>query len=547
MGGQDSRSNVGSKIVVVDDSTTKRHVLRDALESAGFQVDEASDGRQALACAQRTPLVILLDIQLPDMDGFEVCRKLRSNPETAGVPIILISAAHTGAGDKLQGFEIGADDYITLPFSEQELLAKVTAWARVRKAEAELRYKNSQLEGEIERRKDREEELTAIYENVPLVMLLVDRDCRILKANRFTERWLGLLDPASLMGQRGGEAIGCFHASDGSGGCGSAPQCGHCVIRQSVSDTWATGESRHQLEATVPLNLEGRVQEVTFLLSTARLCVRGEFQVLVTLQDITARKRAEQGLIRTEKLAATGRLAATIAHEINNPLEAMTNIVYLLGQSIADPGARAYVEMLDKQLQTISHITSQTLKFHRENGRPTEFRLSDLIGEILDFFEAKARRHGVRLVPRLQTQAKIVGFCGEIRQVISNLLLNAIEATPPEGHVAIHLAEATDWRGGEKRGYRVSVADSGSGIDAQHRLRIFEPFFTTKGDKGTGLGLWVTLGIVDRAGGSIRVWSTQRPGRSGTCFSVFLPARASLDQTPGRRRYEPSPPRSRTA
>jgi len=212
-----------------------------------------------------------------------------------------------------------------------------------------------------------------------------------------------------------------------------------------------------------------------------------------------------------------------------------------------DPGARAYVDLLDKQLQTIGRITSQTLKFHRENGRPAEFNLSELIGELLEFFEAKAARHGVTLAPRLLAEARMVGYSGEIRQVVSNLLLNAIEATPPQGCVAVRLAEATNWRRGEERGYRVSIADNGSGIDAEHRLRIFEPFFTTKGDKGTGLGLWVTLGIVDRAGGSIRVWSTQRPGRSGTCFSVFLPAHTPSDETPGRRRYEPAPAKSRTA
>ena len=535
-----------SKVLVVDDSLTKRYALRDILETAGFQVDEACDGRQALACAQAGPLVILLDIQLPDMDGFEVCRRLRSHPETATIPIILLSAAFTGSEDRLQGFELGADDYLTLPFSEAELLAKVNAWARVRRAEAELRRKNSELLREIECRKDREEELTAIYENVPLIMLLVDRDCRILKANRFTEQLVGCFSPATLMGQPSGEALGCAHATEVPGGCGSGPQCRECVIRQSVGDTWATGKSHHQLEATVPFRVEGLVREATFLLSTARLNVRGEYRVLVALQDITARKQAEHALVRTEKLAATGRLAATIAHEINNPLEAMTNIVYLLGQSISDSGTRVYVDMLDRELRTVGRITSQTLKFHRENGLPAEFKLAELLGESLEFFQAKAKRRGVTLVPRLEAEAKIVGFSGEIRQVVSNLLLNAIEATPRGGRVAVHLTEATDRRNREeRRGYRLSIADSGSGIDAQHRPRIFEPFFTTKGDKGTGLGLWVSLGIVDRAGGSIRVWSTQRPGRSGTCFSIFLPARSPLPETPGRRRYEPTT--SRTA
>jgi len=253
---------------------------------------------------------------------------------------------------------------------------------------------------------------------------------------------------------------------------------------------------------------------------------------------ITERKRAEKALIRTEKLAVTGRLAATMAHEINNPLEAMTNLVYLLGQSITDASTREYVDIIEKQLQTISRITSQTLKFHRESVRPAEFDLAGLIGELVEFYQPKAKQHGVTVVKRFDTEAKVLGFSGEIRQVISNLLLNAIEATPQDGQVILHLYESSDRRGGNRRGYRVSIADTGIGIEAQHLSRIFEPFFTTKGENGTGLGLWVSLGIINRAGGFIRVWSTRRPGRSGTCFSIFLPADLSVAEMTGRRRYE---------
>lgn len=253
---------------------------------------------------------------------------------------------------------------------------------------------------------------------------------------------------------------------------------------------------------------------------------------------ITERKRAEEALIRTEKLAVTGRLAATMAHEINNPLEAMTNVVYLLGQSITDAGSREYVDIIDRQLQTISHITSQTLKFHRESVKPAEFDLAGLIGELVEFYQPKAKRHGVTLVKRLDTEARFTGFNGEIRQVISNLLLNAIEATPKEGRVTLHLYESFDRRGGNRPGYRVSVADTGIGIDPHHLSRIFEPFFTTKGENGTGLGLWVSMGIINRASGFIRVRSTRRSGHSGTCFSVFLPADLPVAELPGRRRYD---------
>jgi two-component system, chemotaxis family, CheB/CheR fusion protein len=264
----------------------------------------------------------------------------------------------------------------------------------------------------------------------------------------------------------------------------------------------------------------------------------GTEAVLANVRDITDRKRAEKALVCSEKLAASGRLAATIAHEINNPLEAMTNLVYLLGPKVSDPSAQDYVHMLQTQLQTVSRIATQTLKFHRENGVPVAFDLSELTAELIDFYGASAKQHGVEIRRRMVDGAKVVGFSGEIRQVVSNLLINAIEATPKGGTVEVHLYESVDWRNLRRRGYRLGVVDTGVGIEPEHRSRIFEPFFTTKGEKGTGLGLWVSMGIINRAQGSMRVRSTAGLGHSGTCFSVFLPAEIAVGEHRGRRRYE---------
>ncbi|MGZ4840608.1 MAG: sensor histidine kinase, partial [Candidatus Angelobacter sp.] len=253
--------------------------------------------------------------------------------------------------------------------------------------------------------------------------------------------------------------------------------------------------------------------------------------------EISERRRMEQALIRSEKLAVTARLAATMAHESNNPLEAITNLTFLLSSLQTTPEAQAYIAALDDQLKGLSRIATQTLKFYRDNNRPTEFKLSTVLSEVLDFYRSHAERQGVVFRQRIETEGVIAGFRGEITQVVTNLVLNALAATPAGGKVTIHLYPAPPWlcEVRNRCGYCISVADTGSGIDPQHRARIFEPFFTTKGDKGTGLGLWLCEGIVNRVGGSIRVWSTRRPGRSGTCFSVFLPVAAP---TPLRRRYE---------
>ena len=244
---------------------------------------------------------------------------------------------------------------------------------------------------------------------------------------------------------------------------------------------------------------------------------------VVTVEDITAKKQSEKALMRSEKLAASGRLASMIAHEINNPLDAAMQLAYLLKDSISDATARERLDLLVGQLGIINRITNQTLKLQRDSAKPTQFSIGDLIRELLSAYENKIVKSGVSIQTRLDDERGVLGYSSEIRQVISNLLINALDATPAGGKITIHVYDSLDWRSGTGRGCRLTIADTGSGIDPQHRSRLFEPFFTTKGENGTGLGLWVSSGIVSRAGGSLRVWSTNRPGRSGTCFSVFLP------------------------
>jgi signal transduction histidine kinase len=261
--------------------------------------------------------------------------------------------------------------------------------------------------------------------------------------------------------------------------------------------------------------------------------------------EIAERKRMESALLSSAKLAATARLADTMAHEINNPLAAITNLVYLLRPLQTTPGGQKYIAMLDEQIRGLSLIATQMLKFHRDSNLPTEFKLSNLLVEATDFLRPQAELQGILLSQRIETDGIILGYRGELVQVISNLLLNALSATPPGGRINVHLYPAPQWmcdiRG--HCGYHLSVSDTGSGIAKEHLNRIFEPFFTTKGDKGTGLGLWLCTGIISRAGGSIRVRTSRRHGRSGTCFSVFLPVETA-SFSPRRRRYESAAPKS---
>ncbi len=241
--------------------------------------------------------------------------------------------------------------------------------------------------------------------------------------------------------------------------------------------------------------------------------------------DVTERRQAEVTLRLTERLAATGRLAASIAHEINNPMAAVTNLVYLIENypGVGDQ-ARQFARLAQEELKRMAHITRQMLGFYRESTDAGRVGVSDLLDGVLDLYDRRIKNSGVKVEVRTEPAPDVHVYAGEIRQVLSNLLINALDATPSGGRVVVHVKEARNWSNGGSRGTRITFADNGPGIPAELRRRIFEPFFTTKGQKGTGLGLWVSEGIVHKHQGTLRVRSTQKQGQSGTCFSIFLPS-----------------------
>jgi PAS domain S-box-containing protein len=245
--------------------------------------------------------------------------------------------------------------------------------------------------------------------------------------------------------------------------------------------------------------------------------------IIVLGVDVTESKRAELALMQTEKLAAVGRLASSIAHEINNPLESVTNLLYLARESAVNPQAREYLHLADRELRRVSVIANQTLRFHRQSSKPKPLTCNDLIDSALTIYQGRLFNSQVRVEQRNRAVRPVVCFDGEIRQVLSNLIGNAIDAMHPAGgRLLIRTREGVQWKTG-RTGLVITVADTGSGMSAKTTQRIFEPFFTTKDIAGTGLGLWVSHEIVERHGGSLTVRSSQRPGKSGTVFTLFLP------------------------
>ena len=317
--------------------------------------------------------------------------------------------------------------------------------------------------------------------------------------------------------------------------CGCNPQFRPFdeALPLELVDAQGGGRSFSAMEVLAGATLKG--EEVTYtrpdgkqerlLMSAGRILseLGDAVGAVITLIDVSERAMIEEALRRSEKLAAAGRIAGTLAHEINNPLSAVTNLLYLLQNSKLDDTARHYVEVASSELARVSHIARNTLSFYREAASPVPVQLSEVLESVIELFTRQIEDKSLKITRRYDFEGEIQNYPGELRQVFSNLVLNAIDALPKQGHLALSVRACRHPRTGV-RGVRVLVSDRGSGIARENIGRLFEPFFTTKGEKGTGLGLWVSQGIVQKQGGSIRVRSNATPGRSGTVFSVFVPS-----------------------
>jgi PAS domain S-box-containing protein len=249
--------------------------------------------------------------------------------------------------------------------------------------------------------------------------------------------------------------------------------------------------------------------------ASIRNSTRQAQEFIGVIADSTELKLAKEALIRTEKLSAAGRLAASIAHEINNPLEAVTNLLYLARS--APERTQDFLAMADEELARVTHLTKQTLGFYRDSGSSELIDLSALIEGVLNIYQSKLKGKQISVVKRLAVTERITTAAGEVRQVLSNLLANAVDASHNHGTITIRTRYAVQ---ASVAGVRITVADTGSGIDPGLRGKIWEPFFTTKKDVGTGLGLWVSRQIIEKHEGSIRFRSSAK----GTVFVLFLPS-----------------------
>ncbi|HEX4605352.1 MAG TPA: PAS domain-containing protein [Candidatus Angelobacter sp.] len=298
-------------------------------------------------------------------------------------------------------------------------------------------------------------------------------------------------------------------------------------VAKRLQHSWDTGEP---WEDTFPLR--GRDGSYRWFLSRARPIRDTQGKIIRwfgTNTDVTEQMKAEDALRKSEKLAAAGRLAATIAHEINNPLEAVTNLLYLLRQNGAwDANARDYVAQAEHELARVAHVTRQTLGFYRDTTSPRLMNLAKTVEEGIALYQSRIQAKKIVVQREFDQTVEVSGLSGEIRQVISNLVANAIDAMPEGGTLRLRVRRGREFSNSNQTGGRIVIADTGSGIPREQRKKLFEPFYTTKLDVGTGLGLWVSREIIKKHGGAISLRSSVGPRCHGTVFSVFLPAASGV-------------------
>lgn len=533
------------RVLIADDDPQIAGLIREVLELTDCEVLEARSGEETLELLRREnasdrPVdVLLLDILMPGISGYEVISRVKSDPLLATTSII-VTTALTSITDKTLGLGMGADDYLTKPFDPRELVARIQVIMRIRNTEQVLRQRNRELAilTEVSRTiissLDLEEVLTAAVEGVR----------RILPAAA------GVL---VLMDEEAGDMTFCKSIA------GSHPLMGHPLPleRSIIRHVVTTGQPYLTNDATGDPLFSPRVdggERGTHSVLCVPLIVREQVIGVLELADkiggpftetdrdllqtlagsvavavenaqlyaevndyARALERSQAQLIQAEKMAAVGRLAASLAHEINNPLQAIHNTIHLAMTDRLPVEKRGdYLRMAQKEVERLIEIVQRMLEFYRPSkGGIVQVDVNRLLQDALAIADKRIQHGHVRVSARFaENLPPILGVPDQLTQVFLNIIINAVEAMPDGGDLRVGTLLTED-----QRWVLVAFRDSGPGLTAEQIAHIFEPFYTTK-PSGTGLGLAISYGIVERHGGTIEVSS--QPGQGAT-FVVRLP------------------------
>lgn len=482
-------------ILSVDDDDACRYAIRWTLRQAGFKVIEATNGAEALQLVKENPDLVILDVNLPDINGFEVCRRIKADPATALIPVLLLSGVYLDSQSRVEGLDGGADAYLTQPLEPQVLIATVKALLRAYRAETELRTMAQQWQ--------------TIFDAISDGIFLVDNEGRVLQCNQVFARILK--KPVSdIIGRTCCELVhgtmnlikGCpFVRMKETGSCET--------LELQAADRW------FQLTVDPVLNDTGSI-----------------IGAVHSMTDITERRKLENQLRHAQKMEVLGTLTGGVAHEFNNILTATIGYASLLQMKLKeDDPLSIHVEQILASSERATNLTQSLLTFSRKqimNPRPVN--LNEIIKKVEKFL-LKVIGEDIELRTLLtNTDMTVMADQNQIEQVIVNLATNARDAMPEGGLITIETSiveldedylKIYNYEVNPGRYTLIAFRDTGMGMDEPTRERIFEPFFTTKEvGKGTGLGLSIVYGIIKQHHGYINVYS--EPGK-GSIFKIYLP------------------------
>lgn len=472
------------RVLIIDDQEPTRYIFRRILTRAGFQVVEAGSGADGLSKAQQLPDVVIADVNLPDMLGYDLVKRIKANPTTSNIPVLQISASFITDESKVQALEGGADSYLVQPVEPTVLVAQIHALIRMRKAEALSHLSAWQWQ--------------TTFDSLSDGLALTDESGRLIRANRAFLQLLSLKD----------SEIQEKPLAD--------------VFELKFNLPFAEFLARYSADQPIELSYDNRWFRAR--IDRIHSDPMQESGSIFLLTDITHHRKLQETLKMSERLAATGRLAHIIAHEINNPLEALSNLLYLLNMNAAvDEVNSGLIQQAIVQLERIGQITKQILLYHRESKKPIVAGAVDLVEGVLAMFRPQLITNRIEITARFTSSRSVYVYPGEMRQAFGNLIANAVDAMAEAGgKLRVSCFNSTDMRS-QRKGVRFVFSDSGSGIRDEHLRHIFDAFFTTKDLKGSGIGLWLTTEVTSKHRGSIRVRSRTSGRYRGSIFDIFLP------------------------
>jgi len=506
-----------SNILILDNQPTRLLSYEPCLAELGENLIKTGSASEALSALLKSDIsVVLIGISPLDNNGFDFADMIRRHLCFEKIAIIFVSDAGMDNSELIQKYDHDSVDYVTSPVQPEALRAKVKTFVDLHRKTRTIDKMNSDFDRRVDERTDE----------------LLKSEAQL----RMRARLLDIATEAIIVRDLKGLITFWNCGAQKTYGWTREEAVGH-KIHQLLQTTFPVPLEQIEKQLREQGSWHGRLTQSKkygqrIILDCRKTMNEENDAVLEVNRDITSEIKAEEVLRATEKLAAMGRVAGIIAHEINNPLAAITNIFYLLrNHPRLGEEPRALVERAEQELERVSHITRQTLSFYREAKQPILVFVPEILDDVLELQNRLLRENRITVRRKYHSAAPVTGFPAELRQVFLNLVGNAIQAMADGGTLGVFVRETTDWTR-NLRGTMISIIDTGVGIQPEDAGQLFQPFFSTKSTTGTGLGLWISRGIVQKYEGRITYRTIRSTSGNVTCFRVFLPGIGTFDRAP---------------